>query len=379
VSGVEYRFFVDGQPASRQLTTAIEQVEVSQLTSAPWEAQLVIPACMNGRGQWDRETEDYVSGRTRFRIEVRARGTWHPLIDGITTGADLAMSGDPGRSSITVRVQDATDELERDRAPRTFGAERAVVDVVRELLQNRTYLEEAQIDTPAARAGERHAPDELTMSGSAYDYLRELASSNGMYIYVLPGTEAGARSRAHFGAMPRPSGDRAPALVLAGLQRNVDHLDFTNNANRPGRIVTRALNIRDRAVETSTITLSNRAEPGAEVAADEEVEHHPSPRHVAAVGPDQAGTAELERLGGVVRGTGVVEGRCYSGVLRPYSYIDVLGVSPRLTGTYRVNTVTHRLTRAGYRQELALVRETLASTSTSASSGGTSASGAHPW
>jgi hypothetical protein len=289
------------------------------------------------------------------------------------------MTGDPGQSSITVRVQDDTDELERDRAPRTFGAERTLPEVVRELIGDRTHLEEAHIDEPEETPEERHAPNELTMGGgtSVYDYLRGLADDNGKYIYVLPGARGG-RSQLHFRRLPEPSGDRAPELILAGPERNIESLDFSTSSNRPGRAVSRSINIRERTVETRTVTLSNRTGAGSEVGADEEIEVHLTPRQIAAVGPDQAAAATLERLGYVIRGDGAVEGRCYAGVLQPYSYVDVRGVNQRLSGTCLIYSVTHRLSRAGYRQDFTLWRNTL-TTSQSVPSSGTSASGMHPF
>jgi hypothetical protein len=372
-----FRVYVDGQLATRDLARSIEQIEVSQMTSAPWDAQIVIPICLDRFGEWDHEAEHYVAGRTRFRIELEARGQWVPLIDGVTVGAELALSGDPNQSSVVVRVQDHTAELERDRGPRTFGADRGVGDVVRSLLDGRTYVERGDVEDPTTTPVERHASDELTMSEtSVYDFLRTLASDHGMYMYVLPARDAGQRSRAMFGAMPRPSGERAPDLILAGPNRNIERFDVSSSSNAPGRVVSRSMNIRDRAVETTTITLSEREVPaGAEPAADEEVELSPSAREKAAVGPDQAAAALLERAGFVIRGNGAVEGRCYSGVLQPYSYVNVSGVNRKLTGTYLVYAVTHRITRASYRQEFTLWRNTLATATRTE----TSASGMVPW
>lgn len=360
MSGPEYTVFVDDQPATRELMQAIDEIEVSQLTGDAWEAQLVIPIAMDRHGQWEHESQHYVTGRTRFRIELHAGGEPVTLIDGITVGVDLELSGDPGQSTVTVRVQDHTAELDRDRAPRTSEPNERTEDVIRGLFQDRATIEATpEITLPPEEGPETHAPRALTMTQeSAYDYLKRLASDLGCYVFVLP-TSTRGRSRAVFGPLPTPTGDLGDPLVLAGPARNIEGFRVETQRERPGRTEVRHLDVRNRAVETRSISLRDDAPADGESASDDGVEAIQRPGHAAAVGPQTAGTATLERHRFSIRASGVIEGRCYPGVLQPYRHVEVRGVNAVLSGTYLVHAVTHTLSRAGYRQAFTLWRDTV--------------------
>jgi hypothetical protein len=371
MSGIEYRLFVDDQPAGRDIVRAIDELSINQIVAAPWEAQLVIPVCLDEQGRWDAEADRFVDQRTRFRVEVHTGGRWIPLIDGPTASVDVDLSGNPNESSITVHVTDDTAELVRDRGARVFNTDWTVEDVARDLLSHRAHITvPLEIAVPAETPSAGHAPlGHAKQPGvSCYDYLTELASARGLYVFVLPHTTEPGLSLATFGPLPdpAPAGKRPATLILAGPERNVETLSLSTQDDRPGRVTVRYLDLRERTVQTTSRSMRDRALLGEESSSDEELEALLEDGAAARVGPDTAAAAALERSGYVIRGTGSVEGRCYPSVLRAYDHVDVRGVSTRLTGTYLVHSTTHTLSRAGYRQDFALWRNAFASSGAAA-------------
>jgi hypothetical protein len=367
MSGHAYRIFVDGQPATRAFSAAIDEVIVDQVTDAPWEAQLHIPTQLNPRGRWDEEAQVYAMGRTRFRIELRVGGgEWIPLIDGTTRGADVAASGEPNASAITLYVRDDLAELQRGRVEESFGEGRRVDAVIRDVFSrhdDRFEPVDVDLGDDDDEPDERHAPDEHVITEiSDYEFLRRLAEERGAYVYALPGANPGDRSTARFGRMPEtPANEKPPHLVLAGPHRNIERFDARIESDRPGSATARRIDIGRRVVETNTITLRDRdLDPNTEAGGDEDIDRPVPARDLASVGPGTAAATTLERAGHVVQADGVIDGRCYGGVLRPYRHVDVIGVNRRLTGTYIIENVTHTLSRAGYRQAFSLWRNRLA-------------------
>jgi hypothetical protein len=365
MSGIEYRLFVDDQPAGRDIVRAIDELSIDQVVAAPWDAQLVIPVCLDEQGRWDAEADRFVDQRTRFRVEVYAGGAWIPLIDGPTASVDVDLSGDPNESSITVHVTDDTAELVRDRGARVFEADSTVADVVRELLSGRAHIMSFTVTVQEEVPQAGHAPlaHVRDPGASCYEYLAGLARERGLYMFVLPDATSPGRSVATFGPLPdpAPAGKRPATLILAGRERNVETLSLSTQDERPGRVTVRSLDLRERTVQTTSRTTSDRALLGDASASDDELEALLDDGAAARVGPETAAAAVLERSGYVIRGTGSVEGRCYPSVLRAYDHVDVRGVSTRLTGTYVVRSVTHTLSRSGYRQSFGLWRNAFTS------------------
>jgi hypothetical protein len=359
MSGFAYRLWVDDQPASAELSRAIDEIQVDQLIGAPWEAQLHIPICMDDRGQWSDEAERFLKARTRFRVDLRAGADWIPLIDGPTVGVDLQLGGDPGQSAAVVMVHDDSVALDRERSWAVYAPGRALGEIVRELFRDCIHDENPEVAMIPSPASPDQPPPSITRTGSAYEFLRDQAHQHGMLAYVLPGETPG-RSHGVFGALESPSGDRLPTLVLAGNQRNVTSFQASTSSSGPGRIRGFYVDIGERTVTSASAQLRDQTLLGDEAAvADEEDEAPAEPGVFEVVDPTTAAAARLARDGYVITASGSVEGRCYPGVLRPYRYVDVIGINAKLSGTYLVQSVTHNIDRAGYRQSFNLWRNAL--------------------
>ncbi|MCG8356841.1 MAG: hypothetical protein MI920_14825, partial [Kiloniellales bacterium] len=104
---IGYRLFLNDGPASQEETDRVEQIVVEQEVDMAWEARLDIPIGADEQGLWSSEDEVFAQPFNRVRIEVQVAGAaFVPLIDGPVVGSDARMSGEPGQSMLTVRVQD---------------------------------------------------------------------------------------------------------------------------------------------------------------------------------------------------------------------------------------------------------------------------------
>lgn len=357
MTATAFRLWADDDHAPAELARSIEEIHVTQSTDAGWEAELVIVSCLDSRGHWSREAEDHLATHRRLRVDVRSNGEWIPLIDGPTIGVDVSASGEPNQSRVTLRVRDDSATLDGHAIAHVFPPDTELRQVISDTIaMARGTSLSPEIELGDAAEPDDEVPRSYTIRGTPWAFLTRLAEERGMFVRVLPGPTAG-RSRAVFGPRPDPGEQRAPALVLSGHQRNLESFDATVASDQPGRALASTISIGDRTVTSHTASLRDTDLLGdSPVVADEDVAVLVEPGAAERIGPSDAAEAVLRRRGFIIDARGAVEGRCYGGVLRPYDYVDVRGVQPRLAGTYLVQAVTHSITRGSYRQEFTLWR-----------------------
>src|SRR5215469_16925193 len=115
MAAVEFKMFLDGDSATMEQLDKVDEIVVDQAMDRAWEARLKIPVCVNNDGKWDGEQEAWMKAFTRIRVEVNpGDGKFVPLIDGPVVGFDSERSAIPGKSVVTVVVQDDSALLNRE-------------------------------------------------------------------------------------------------------------------------------------------------------------------------------------------------------------------------------------------------------------------------
>lgn len=351
---VRYRLYLDDRAATREQLDCVEDVTVDQEIDMAWEARLVIPVCTDDKGRWSGESESFLKSFSRVRVELKVGdGSFVALIDGPVVGSEHALSAQPGRSTVTVRVHDDSvflnrrDEvvvfenlLDHEIASRIFSGVRQI----------------ARTDVEQTRGGSTGLSPVEVQRGTAMQLLRRLAVRNAMHAYVLPGTRPG-QSVGTFKRLPTRA-DGLPALVLLGSERNVAAFTVGNDAQRPATVVAHTLGITDKATSKGTAKLGDvdRLGANAPVESREVGTRLLPPGQDVAADPRERATAEATRRSFAFDANGSVTADCYGAVLTPYRVVTVRGVNGRLSGDYVLKRVSHRLTRADYTQSFGLLR-----------------------
>ena len=116
-----FRLFFNDESADQKQLDRIEEITVEQEVDAVWEAKILFPICIDESGNWKGEDEDIMDAFSRVRVEIKVGGdSYIPLIDGPVVGYDSKMESEPGKSSITLLVQDDSVFLNRKDAVMPF-------------------------------------------------------------------------------------------------------------------------------------------------------------------------------------------------------------------------------------------------------------------
>ena len=353
---VQYRLFFNNTPATREQLDRFEDITVSQEMDMAWEAQLQIPLCTDDKGRWSGEGENFILDFTRVRVEIKVGDApFVALIDGPIVGQQRQLNSEPGRSLLTLRVQDDSYYLNQEEQHFRFERSRDDEIAARLFNQFQQVIKDKKIDkTPAPPS--TPIPD-VVQRGTAMHLLRFLAERQGYNAYVLPGQKSG-QSVGYFKELPtKPDG--LPPLILLGSDRNVFTFNPTNDAQRPARFRAYALGLRDKTITRSESNLSSVPRLGQSPTVRQESDTAVQilrPRHGDTVDLDRWVAGETLRASYTISATGSAIADCYAGVLSPYRLIAVQGANTRENGIYLISRVTHRLTRSLYSQDFTLRR-----------------------
>ena len=361
MSDIQYRLFFNNNPATREQLDRVEELTVEQEVDMAWEARIQIPMCVDEKGKWSREDEEFMKSFSRVRVEVRiGDNPYVPLIDGPIVGYDSQRSSEPGQSSITLRVQDDSVYLNREDSVFRFE------DLADHEIVNQIFGEVEQIastdveDTPAPPGS---LPAVVVQRGSKMQLLRFLARRHGMHAYVLPGESPG-ESIGCFKSFPTQT-DGLPPLVLLGAERNMESFNPTNDAQRPARVRASTLSITDKRITTRTSIFGDLDILGDEQGFDDESETAIQilpPYQGETVDLDRAVSAEALSSSYSYEATGSLLNHCYEGVLQPYRLVTVKGANERSSGNYVITKVTHTMSRSVYSQSFSMRRNARSAT-----------------
>ena len=350
---VRYRVFLDDEPATRDQLDRIEEIAVDQEIDLAWEARLKIPICADASGQWDGEDEPFLQSCARVRVEVKVgERSYVPLIDGPIVGSDRRTSSEPGQSSLLMIVHDDSAYLNRADEIRNFQ-NMSDHEIARQLFNDTTPI--ARVDVENALPCTCGITPEEIQRGTRMALLRRLARRQGMHAYVLPGDSPG-QSVGCFKKLPITAGD-LPEMVLLGGDRNITSFNVSNNAQRAANVQSSSLAIGDRTVTESTSSIRNVELLGSEGTSDSDAGTRIlRPDADCCLEPERAAAIESERTSYSFEASGAVLSECYGAALAPYHAITVRAVGSRLSGTYVIKKVEHRLDRWRYSQQFALLR-----------------------
>lgn len=351
---IEFRLFLDNEPATREQLDAVEEITVEQRVDAAWEASATYPLRVDAGGAWIGADEPWMQPFARWRVEIRVAGKpWVPLIDGSVVSRKSPRSPEPGRSTLTLVVQDDSVLLNREHGTETL--EGTLKEVVERLFDHEA-IATTDVEAPETGGGDGSTPY-TQRRGSNMQLLRQLARQADMHAYVLPGERPG-ESVGCFKAFPTEPGD-LPTLYLLGPERNLDDFSVDGDHQGPARAHASSLSFADKSIATAETGQGDFQLLGDEPApaGSREASILAPPAWGGVTDPTTRATAAARRASRATEASGSVRTSAYAGVLRPYEAVRVAGVKDTESGTYVVRSVTHFLGRSEYTQRFTLVRD----------------------
>ena len=352
---IQYRLYFNNNPATREQLDRVEEITVEQEVDMAWEARIHIPMCVDEKGKWSKEDEEFMKSFSRVRVEIKVgENPYVPLIDGPIVGYESQRSSEPGQSSITLRIQD--DSVYLNREDIVFRFENlSDHEIVNQIFGEIEQIASTDVEDTPAPPG--RLPAVVVQRGSNIQLLRFLAGRQRMHAYVLPGESPG-QSIGCFKSFPTQI-DGLPPLVLLGAERNMESFNPTNDAQRPARVRASTLSITDKGITTRTSSFSDLdilgGEQGFENESDTATRILP-PYQGEAVDLDRAVSGEALTSSYSYEATGSVLTNCYKASLQPYRLVAVKGANDRSSGNYIITKVTHTLSRSVYSQSFSMRR-----------------------
>ena len=348
----EFRVFINNEAADAEMLDRFTEIQVDQAMGMAWEAELKLDLAADEKGNWSDAGEELTQPLGRVRVEVKiGTGSFVPLIDGLVVNQKFDFSSGPGRSALTLVVQDDSVLLNQDETVEVF--EDQTPDEIATTLVEAAGLEIEADQVPAAGSGlERF----VVQRGSAMRLLRRLARQYGMFVYVRPGEQPG-KSVGVF-AKPDLSPADLPEMVLMGADRNVNHVTVEFDALRPMAASAGSVRITDVTSLSSEIDTSDDAPLG-----DSPVHSLLTPAKALLAHTreeqsdlDAAAQAAVNLSSWAYTARGEVTADVYAGVLEPFKVVRVVGIGTRLSGDYLISRVKHVLNFESYKQTFTLLR-----------------------
>jgi hypothetical protein len=284
------------------------------------------------------------------------------LMDGIITRQEVAPSGEPGQSKLTITGEDVSVmmdliEIKGISYPAMPPEVRVALVVAKFAMFGLIPLVIPSIfvDVPSPT-------DKIPAhQGTDLQYVKKLADDAGYVFYIEPGPTPGVNF-AYWGPEIRV-GVPQPALnVNFDAHTNVESLTFSQDGlsrEQPYVMVHEPithLNLPIPVPNVSPFRPPLAARPALALKFKQLETAHLKPLQAVL-----RGIAHVGQSSDAVTGTGSLNVLRYGHILRARQLVGVRGASPAFDGLYYVKSVTHNLKQGEYKQSFTLAREGLVS------------------
>jgi hypothetical protein len=349
----QYRLYLDGTAATAEQLARFEDITVDQEMDKACEGRFQVPLSTKPNGAWDGETEAFLQGMSRIRLEVQmGSATWIPLLDGPIVNVENAMFNEPGKSTLTLVVSDDSFFLHRDETVTRF--EGSDDQIASQIYDQVPQIGSKQIQP--APAPSNPAFDSTVLRGTPIECLQQLARRQHMHAYVACGDTPG-QSVGCFQTDPDPAKDFGlSAMVLLGANMNIFSFESGTTVGQTATFQSGQINLNDRSTDTRTSSLNDLVLAGTNAPPGPPIRRLLRPGQTDALTLARAVAAASERAAYELTANGEVMKGVYDSVLQPYQNVQVVGANGRLSGSWLIRQVTHTLTRNSYGQTFTVKR-----------------------
>ena len=369
IAGVTLRLMmgvVAPAPAPKALADALVSAQVTANDVTASGFQLTFHASTGSPVVREYLAQGFFDAPRRVVLLVGIGGRETVLMDGVITRHELAVSSDPGASTLTVTGSDLTqimDLIDFSGIPLPMPPEARVAL----LLTKYAMYGVVPVVLPSVLIAQPNPLDRMPKQrGTDLAYIRRLAGQVGYVFHVNPGPEPGM-SVAYWGPQVKTGAvQRALSVNIDGAS-NVDALNLSfdgirktvfifyiqeENTKFPIPIPVPDIGPlnpplgRRPPIPLSFTNLGNAAPEGED----------DSSAKFDAMTAAMRGLARAAERADVISGSGEIDVARYGGLLQPRGLVGVRGAGPTYDGTYYVKSVSSTIKPGSFRQSFRLSR-----------------------
>ncbi|MGW8375356.1 hypothetical protein [Streptomyces sp. ODS28] len=338
---------------SVQVTTTAGQASGFQLTFAVSKPS-VIDRVLLPTGLLDPET--------RVIVMVILNGRPQVLMDGIVMRQDVAPSGTPGASTLTVTGEDLTavmDLAERTACYPAMSSDDQVKAICRH------YAEYGIIPAavpPVLREVPSPADRIQVQTETDLAYIKALADDAGYVFYLEPGPAPGV-SIAYWGPEIRVGVPQPALSVNMDTASNVESLSFSYDGRSRAQMtvtITEPFTRQQIPVPIPDVGLLRPPLAARRAVALRQVPV-PDTAKLTPIGAALMGLSMTAEANDAVTGQGSLDVLRYGHILKARALVGVRGAGLTYDGLFYVRSVTHDISRGTYKQSFTLARDGLVS------------------
>jgi phage protein D len=349
---VTLALLVNGNPASSELITAVQELVVETTLDSAGSFRLRLGTRQTPGGDWPLLNADLFPPGASVRIGV-ALGT-NPLpvflLVGYVATVSVMYGDTAGSSSVEIGGVDKTALMNLEEKTAAWP------DLADSMIASKIFAAydlAPQVDATGPVLGDPEGT--IIQRGTDIRFLRMLARRNGFAVYTLPDPSTGLEV-GHFGALRLSGTPVATLAARAADATNVTELQVTQDMFRPTTVVADAVDMRHAAQSASATAVSGT------VGNTSALTRLSAPPVMRLTGTglttssdlQKAAQATVDRASFALAAEGSVDGSV--GPLRPADFIWLAGAGAAYSGTWIVRKVVHRFTPDGYAQRFTAAR-----------------------
>lgn len=327
----------------------LTEVRVECSRHEAWTGTVRFESRRDETGAWTVQDDPAIRPWKPIVIEAVFGSTTEEILRGYVREVRAEYPEDPGTTSVTLEVRDASLALDRTQVRKTWGGDVPTSDalILAELLGK--YGLSPEPDNGSGLDG-------LTLHQNSTDirFLRQRAEANG-YELIFD------RGLVYFGTSRLEAEPQETILVYAGRDTHCISLNVRADGHRPDAVAF------DVAPETGAETVQQTVEPDLPSLGTESADSTDSGLEPFVWRLERPGCVDQAELEARARGhaneqslriaaDGELDGSLYGHVLRVGLPVGVDGIGSTMGGVYYVDKVTHVFSVDGYRQSFTLLR-----------------------
>ncbi|MFJ1877762.1 hypothetical protein [Streptomyces sp. KS_5] len=349
---------VRAEPVPREVAAALQSAQVTEGVGRSGGFQLRFTTAKRGVLLTEWLPRGALDPPTRAQIVLTVRGRTTVLMDGVITRHEVAPSGEPGQSTLTLTGEDVSrmmDVVDMSGVKYPGLAPEARVGVI---CAKYTMYGLVPAIVPSVFMVVPNPLEQVpSQQGTDLAYVRQLAAQAGYHFFVEPGPRPGVNI-AHWAPPDKLGLPQHPLLVNCDAASNVESLSFSFDGFSATRYVVLIQNPQTKfPVPVPVPEITPLSPPmGRRTPLPLKVEPI---RGMAKLTPPQAAGVALARAADgfdVISGQGSLDVLRYGRPLRPRRPVPVHGAGEAYDGTYYVKSVTHSISRGAYTQQFTLTR-----------------------
>ena len=328
---------------------ALVDVVVNADRSRATTATLVLETRRLEDGTWTVQDDDRFKPWVTIKIEAVFGDETEEVMRGYVKDVKADYPAEKGAAKVTVTCQDASLLLDREHIDQTWGEDAPTTDsaIVTEIA-SRNGL--ALLDTP----GDGQTVEALSQNNTDYRFLQKRVQANGYELLFREG-------KIYFGDMRLDAETQPTILVYAGSDTNCISFNIQDDGHKPDKVAYHV------AADVGSESSPTEVTPNLRVLGNEPADSTDAGLNDFVWRPQRQGVADDTQMSAIAQRmaneqsmkisvNGELDGSMYGHVLLVGEPVGVDGVGERYSGTYFVDSATHRFDVNGYKVTFRLLR-----------------------